>query len=366
MKIFMIMLLLPLFFQILPSEFELPNDLILSIAGDLYYLDTETLEIIPFHSIEHLRADETVRMVQALSWSPQGDLLAVLYDPMDAPMGKPPEKQPQICILDRSGKLQSCFDTCLDNCIGPLTYLDHFVSWSPNGKSLYFVGHNSEKTFLLGGNPKTGEITSVVYEYLHTSERDFPNLTWTDDLHYLAIGFSSNPGSYMARDELDLPVLVIDMQTNTVLDLTSVFAQEDIWWICPGFSPQSGYLAAVGGHPSDDYEYTEMLLFDVQGEIKYSINLGYAEAAVSCPSWFQDESAFFINDVRGTHKYTLSDEKLETLPVSGGAPTLSPDEDYLVLVDFDGALVLHLETGEWQYVVESIDVEHPLWVPNEP
>ena len=309
-------------------------------------LDLATGQASPFYT------DESAVYLKALSWSPDGERLAYLRVEFD---GR--NYADQLCLLDRSGAAQGCFD---DAPVGyTAVFYNNDVTWSADGSKLYFVGGDVNTRRLLEADAQTRETLRSLYEYaLPPRELDHPPvLAWTDDLAYLTLGLGDQ-----TRIQQGMPAQLIDLNSGEAVDLTHIPDAQgaSLFVTCPYFSPQGTYLTAYNFDVPETPSQPQFLLLNTEGTIVATI-----EAApplnvlpTGCPAWQANEASFYFPVTRGTQqsstlnivKYALDDGQFSTAYELGeldnlAAATvisrlaLSPDEGFLAFDSpFDPAL----------------------------
>ena len=138
--------------------FSLPQNIVVRV-------DTQTMEVSTFY------VDDEAWELMPLSWSPQGDLLAIYRS-----MPRNEETylaERQLCLLDREGILQRCMqDTPPMHWEGePYAWPYLFpVTWAPDGQTIYFETEYPSEGELYGrriieADVTTGETLRVLYDY---------------------------------------------------------------------------------------------------------------------------------------------------------------------------------------------------------
>ncbi len=276
--------------------------------------------------------------VHPLEWSPSGKQFAViLYDDIS-----------QICLLNRSGQLQTCMAEKVPNA---LTELNYMVSWSPDEQKFYYLTFDDDYYTILEADTNTGKTLRAIYK-TQFDLADFAPFSWTRMLDYVVIN-ADNPAFDVSALLVKLPTQAgmqsvepplelihpITFQKSTISDPT--FAQHFL--IPCSFSPQDNYIAAYDEHKSSE----PALLFtimDKQGNERYRLNDANQPIPKRCPAWQNDEQAFYFpvytKEAEGVfdtsiYKYTLSTNQLA--PYYNAPHTLflssplqvSPDGKYL-------------------------------------
>lgn len=256
----------------------------------LAHLDVTTGQVSPFYT------DETAVYLKALSWSPDGSLLAfvrVEYDGRHYPE--------QLCLLSQDGALQGCFGDA------PMGYFSVYnpnsITWSPGGDRLYYVGGDEKTRRLLEADVKARKTLRAIYEYpVPDNQMDNPPvLTWTSDLDYLTIGAGDN-----TRVQQGLPVLLISIDSGLIVDLAHIPGLEGSspFVVCPYFSPGGTYLTAYNFDVPETPAQSQFLILDKQGTIVTTIRPSTPLNALplSCPTWQKDETAFYFPLSQGTQQ----------------------------------------------------------------
>jgi hypothetical protein len=296
-----------LFTTTLAAHGDYPRNVILRVDAETlelstFYLDTEAYELAP------------------LSWSPQGDLLAVYrrMPPSDSARTLFPR---QLCVLDRSGVLQRCLDD------GPpmhyagaiLQDWQHYfpVEWRPDGQTIYF------ETEYPNAESPGGYGRRIVEASVATGET-------LQDLNHLTVGFKNQ---YLGGSN---PTFIYDLTTVTQVDpATLVPDHTNMYWTCLPFSPSGHFIAATVSYDLSEYapeleppadfgnlRGDLLLLLDPQGVAQHII--GEPEGSPTtiwgeqCPGWQSDEQAivFLAHNNLGQDyimRYTLADQQTTPL-----------------------------------------------------
>jgi hypothetical protein len=355
-------------------------------------VDAETLEVTPFYT------DTEAYEVVPLSWSPQGDLLAVyrILPPIDESLTLFPR---QLCILDRAGELQRCMDDGLPmyGMDQPQYWGDYSyspVTWSPDGQNIYFdIEYPNAESFsgygrrLVEASVMTGQTLRVIYDYPGAF-----SISLSPDMNHVAVGFG---GEWYG---IGFPAYTLDLTTGTQIDIPALLPEDVGLYLLYSFSPQgnyytvgAGYLTAYHAPELEQlYEAGDLLLIlDPQGNIQHVV--GEPEGPdplvwrLESPTWQADEQAIVLYGYRSEHRYlmrySLSDQELTALYELGwtvghepyiDAPFVSsPDNTHIALTVSDDPY------GDRQVAVLYPDGEirripspyrfglYPLWVPNE-
>jgi len=293
-------------------------------------VDAETLEVTPLY------IDTEAFAVVPLSWSPQGDLLAmyrVLYPTDDSNTLLPRE----LCILDRGGVLFQCMDDALPNYgvedppyWGSSAYFP--ITWGPEGQTIYFeteyTGTESSTGYgrrLVEADVLTGETLSVVYDY-----PDLYALSISPDLAHVGVGFEETWYGIEYR------AYVEDLTTGTQLDLPDLMPDAVRLDYVHAFSPQGSYYTVGTGYRTADYasELEQLYeagglidILDLEGNILHVV--GEPEGPeplfwhLLSPTWQADEQAIvfyaFGSEYSYLMRYSLPDQQLTTLYELGEA-----------------------------------------------
>jgi hypothetical protein len=384
-----------------PSQMPpLPADLLFTTTtgvGDVDFprntivrVDAETLEVTPFY------VDSEAYEVMPISWSPQGDLLAIyrIMPAVDEAFTLFPR---QLCILNRAGVLQRCLNDNLPmHYVGNTMEWQHYypIAWSPDGQTIYFDTEypTEESPFgygrrLVEASVVTGLMLRIVYDY----PGPYP-VTASPDLNHIVVGFG---GEWRGNN----PAYVFDLTTEERFDVPTVVpALTSLSWTCLPFSPHGTYLTATAWYdlaqyaPGQEQAYKDgylLLILDTQGTLQSMIGepdspdpLRYQE----CPDWQPDEQAivFYAHSVEHRYimRYSLPDQQLTTLyEVKARKDTPdresniysplvpSPDGSYVALTVSDGpysdrlVAVLYPD-GEIRRIPSPYRFGlYPLWVP---
>lgn len=176
------------------AQSGLPNDLTFLIHDDAGYAlmlyDHETDEV------EELYWPDDAINLSPVSWSPQGDLLVVweLYQPNGEGIFEGLVNF--YCVITPQGVRQFCFDSQPSVPHDGPYWEEYRVTWSADGKFVYFVTQDGSHRRLIEANVETGATERVIYEmeYNGTVFDDGtyfwfpPTFLWTSDLQYVAVG----------------------------------------------------------------------------------------------------------------------------------------------------------------------------------
>ncbi len=372
---------------------QLPADLLFSAATDetppapfnaLVRVNSETLEILPFYT------DTTG--IRAVSWSPQAHFLSIFRYTSD---------KIEVCILDRQGQLQTCFEEGISNYAFQDLGENYAITWATDEQRIYFVVENERILSLVEGDILTGQILRTLYQSPQIYYEWPPLIHWTPTLDYVAVYTSDRP--YTSDYEnlvATRNVTIIDLKTNEQLELNTYIPELGYFYFCEGFSPLGSYLVArvyVDGHlpgSTTNPDLIEIALVDKEGHIIQAINQTqldqYGIDRVYCPSWQAQEEAFYFvgspldkddpTTVGKTSifKYTLSTGELTEQkhigPEAGsgfpaGPLILSPDGTGIAFLFRDAGVMSEvavlLPDGEIARFNEPYSRgAFPLWIPS--
>lgn len=346
-----------------------------SLSTTLMRVDAQTLQASPFY------VDEG-SLLRALSWSPAGDLLAILRKPsIDA-------DYLEICLLTRAGVLQSCFEDKIARYLFRERGKDYLLTWSEDGQYVYFVTdydlfHWSDATpggtwaaRLVKAEVASGQTQEVLYQTPPEIHDSPALLFWADDLHYLQAGLT-----------------VLDLWQDTEITLPLDLPGRGDLMYCPRFSPQGQYLTA---RAIVDDALTGLALVSPTGQIIRTVGSDRLQQAgiewMECPVWRSDETAFyFLGGLEGTaelFRYDLADDTFVHLKqlyppdpqeavFRGGSPhlpmRLAPDDATLAITFWENSATdirILAPTNEWIIyggVGTSMPVgASPIWMPPLP
>lgn len=332
-------------------------------------IDANTLEVHPFYINEE--AYETT----AISWSPQGNLLAVFLRFINN-KASPQSSTDQICLLDRAGILQTCFE---DKPYIFGSFDDTFFSWSADSQKFYFVTDcGNEDHCLIEADAVTGRTLQTIYHYSNDHSNRTQVVSWTPKLDYVVI----NAGSWATRNA---PRVLINLENNERLDIKAIVpGPAQLGVLCPNFSPQGTYLVAT---TFTGESKQSLIVFNKQGNILFTIDdtSGFGAIQPLCPIlWDTKEKNFYFNgQVTGEYnffifKYSLETAKLEIFYDMGtdrfsekniyGPYALFPTAAYIA-----GTTSLQSPAPQVAILSPSGDVEqpnnpypfglYPIWVP---
>lgn len=365
------------------SSFQehLPTDLVFtgreSLPGvpTLALLDAATLKVTSLYT------DETARELRVMSWSPQGDLMAVLH--IDAEDNERGGFSAHLCTMTISGILQTClagrFPDYYEEAPSMIDY-NYTVSWSFDGKKIYYVTENEDRTMrqLIEADVATGEILRTIYETARVNEEYIPTLlAWDPELHFVAVGIGLSGRSGV----------LINLETGEQQNLTEIVPSwpysagsdrpDGFGFVCDRFSPQGTYLSAVN---EDD---GQLIVFDTTLHINHIIE-GFdiedstyvIDSIIYCPTWTEDETAvyFAVRDMynfTSVFTYSLQSGQLTKLYQGEGIfyPPLefSPDGSYFafdLLLPAFGRIHVVYPDGEIRLFGEPFQyAQYPVWRP---
>jgi hypothetical protein len=363
------------------GEGDYPRDIIVRV-------DAETLKVTPFY------IDADAFEIMPISWSPQGDLLAIyrIMPALDEAYTLFPR---QLCILDRSGVLLRCLDD------GPPMHYAGFpdhnwqhyypVAWGPDGRTIFFDTEyaTDESPFgygrrLVEASVLTGETLRVLYDY----PGPYP-VTLSPDLNHIAVGFG---GQWKVNN----PAYLLDLASGARLDVPELVPHlTKLSWACLPFSPLGNYITVRSGYrlavyaPTQEQTYDDgslLLILDTQGIIQGTIGepdgpdtLQYQD----CPGWQTNQQAivfYAFGYERGAIlRYSLPDQQLTTLYELKDWPERestvysplipSPDGTHVALTVSDGpyedrqVAVLYPDGEIYRIPSPYRFGLYPLWVP---
>ena len=161
----------------------LPNDIVFigckerdCLSNRLVYVPADTLEPVEIYT------DEAGGALRAISWSPQGDKLAVWHayrdeDTLDFSM--------KTCIITITGESQICFE---DTPNADPQYVVYPVTWSDDGEQVYLVVEDDDGVSLVERDVATGETLRTLYQSRQRRPEQIfhANMIWSPDLQYIA------------------------------------------------------------------------------------------------------------------------------------------------------------------------------------
>jgi len=364
------------------TQGDFPRDVILRV-------DAETLEVSPFYV--DAEADELI----PLSWSPQGNLLAVyrVLPAIDESLTLFPR---QLCILDRTGVLQRCMDDELPmHGVGsPEGWRYYYpVTWSPDGQTIYFETEylrgesgSSYGRRLVEASVLTGETLRIVYDYPGSS-----SLSLSPDLNHVVVG--SGETWY----GIGFPAYMLDLTAGTQIDFPDLMPDKVGLYQLYSFSPQGSYYTVGAGYLTTHYapeleqlyeSGSPILILDPQGNIQHVVGEPDSPDPLvwnfEFPTWQADEQAIVFYGYGSEHRclmrYSLPDQQLTTLYELGWdagqefyiyAPFVSsPDNTHIALTVSDAdpyadrlVAVLYPD-GVIRRIANPYSFSlYPLWIP---
>ncbi len=271
------------------SRTELPSDLVFTmgilpegsatsaIADTLVLLDARTLETREIYSAD-------VVNLKPLSWSPDGEFLAVLHIYQSDTNSDISSTLPtNICVINMLGEVQSCVEATPPLYWYTRPFLIDYqftVTWSPQGDRLYFVAESDSRWRLVEADVMTGETLRTVFETSTINEQGYVSaLAWTPDLTYVATGVGFD----------DQVTTLSNLVTNEQHTLSEIVAL-NTGLVCPEFSPQGNYLSAI------DEVGERIIIFDTELHTHHVIDDFGTEHPMSlmCPRWQADERVAYI------------------------------------------------------------------------
>jgi len=353
----------------LPTNLVFTGKLTQDSAPTLVFLDAMTLEATPLYT------DESAIQLRAMSWSPQGDLLAVLrIEKSDNENFYPTA----ICIVTLTGELQTCFDDKppVWYAVSPfLIDYEYTVTWSTDGTKVYFVTEDVQHTMrrLIEADVVTGATLRPIYEVAAMNEDQIPTvIIWTPNLEYVAagVGLTERSGTLVNLDtgrQLDLSTVVIAWPYGT-----DPSRPEGSGYICNGFSPQNSYLTAI-----NEYD-NRLIIFDKELNILHTVqDFGIdGRVKIYCPTWSADDSTIYFFVLNLDHEpnyiftYSLQDDRLVSRVADAVYPPLvfSPDRTHIAFE------IPHPSTSKIHVLYPDNTIrllgdpflyaQYPVWKPN--
>ncbi len=378
------------------SEQRLPTDLLFVVdVGDKSYsffhtlvrIDHNTLQVSPFY------IDDTFS-IRPLSWSPQGRFLAILR--------RSQAEQLEVCILDRDGHLQTCFEDTITMYAFQAVGENYTVTWSTDEQRVYFITEHDRILSLIEGDVSTGQTLRAIYQNPQAYGEVAPLIHWTPSLDFVAIYNINYLGVFDYANMIQVrKVTFIDLQTNKQLNLNTHAPQLGYLLLCEGFSPLGNYLTArvytderVHGHKVGEPALFALSLVDKGRQVvrildqnqlgQYGIDWAY------CPTWQAQEEAFYfvggpldkddptLVGKTSIFKYALSTGELlehkhigpEAGPGFPGGPlVLSPEGTAMAFIFRDASVMSEvavlLPTGEIIRFNEPYSRgAYPVWIPS--
>jgi WD40 repeat protein len=282
--------------------------------------------------------DSEGKTVFPISWSPSGQWFAVgVFG------GTPPDR---ICILNRRGGLERCFEQGIHRFAGTWFTRQLFpFRWSQDEKHVSFVYDILNSYELIEVNIATGKTTRT----WHKAYRSLGSVPfdWTSDFAYISDANTYAVTHLHSGTATVIPLARAEGRLRTPPtnpdDSTSGMLR-----ICP-FSPKGIYLPAYDNADWFERAALEFTLFNVKtGEeaVLWTSTTHKFPLPASCPAWLADESAFYALAVRHPEQRTQRTDLFRyDLKSSTGtlyydpsknepvdiifAPRLSPDGQYL-------------------------------------
>jgi hypothetical protein len=277
---------------------DMPYDLLITMA-EVYGSDEPTeanlLERVDGRTFETslFFEDDTARLLLPLSWSPDGNLLAVLFYPdLDFPV------QPQLCILTREGVLQTCLEDLPPRDPGVLHDGLYAVTWSNDSQNIYFLS-DLDRTGelitrgLMEADVTTGKTLRVIFESTFKEYRDLI-INWASDLSYALIGVGGFESAVSHSGQL------LNLETLEAVSIGTFFPSDvHLTRVCPGFSPSGTYFAVTTGIKKEGFQryIYQFRLVDTNGRETVVLDENSFHSplwGVGCPIWQKDEEAFFF------------------------------------------------------------------------
>ncbi len=378
------------------SEQRLPTDLLFLVdVGDKTYaffhtlvrVDHSTLQVSPFYI-------DVSFSIRPLSWSPQGRFLAILR--------RRNAEQLEICILDRDGHLQSCFEDTISMYAFQDVREHYTVTWSTDEQRAYFIVEHDRILSLIEGDVSTGRTPRTIYQTAQPYHEVPPHIQWTPTLDRVAINQGRQPYDSDYSELIRIRrVTLIDLQTGEEIDLNTHIPELGYLSFCEGFSPSGNYLVArvyideyLPDFAAANPLLSALVVVDKRGQVVYTIDHGqlsqYGLDWAHCPAWqAQEEALYFLAGPidkddptfagkTSIFKYTLSTGGLTEYkhigPEAGrGSPegplVPSPDGTAIAFVFGDAGVMSEvaalLPTGEIIRFNEPYSRGmYPLWIPS--
>jgi hypothetical protein len=341
-------------------EPQLPSDLLFGAASEsdlssqfdtLVRIDAQSLQPVPFYS-------EKKTHITALNWSLQGQRLAILRNRH--------QKVAEICVIDRSGQLQTCFKDSISQYALQDIAPNYTVTWSDDEQRAYFVAEHKKILSLVEGDVLTGKTLRTIYELPQAYVEVPPHVHWTPALDRLAIYYGRYPYLSDYKDFIEIRrVTLVDLQTGTQFDLNTYSPEVGYLSFCEGFSPLGNYLAArvymdeyLPDYSAANPELLALVIVDKSGQVVYTIDRdqlsSYDLHWGHCPAWQAQEEAFYflagtwnndpaMNDRRSIFKYSLSSHELTELKQFGPETGPGYPADPLIPSSDGTAIAFHFE-----------------------
>lgn len=279
---------------------QIPSDLFFSTSSEgglsapldtLVRVDSQTLQPAPFFV-------DKKSSIRAVSWSSQTQLLAILRNRH--------KEEVEICVIDRSGQLQTCFeDTISQYALGELAQ-DYTVTWSTDEQRVYFIAEHNRILRLVEGDVLTGKTLRIVYQLPQTYGEVPPHIHWTPSLDSVAIYQGRYPyiSDYSELIEIRR-VTLVDLQSGRETELNTHIPELGYLSFCEGFSPSGDYLVArvyideylpdfIAANPI----LSALVVVGKGGRLVSTIDLGqlsqYELNWAHCPAWQAQEDSFYF------------------------------------------------------------------------
>jgi hypothetical protein len=275
----------------------LPADLIMTagernsdgnIVLSLVLWDSQRGEFRAFY--KETSAD--VASLKALSWSPDGKLLA--FSRGERQKNQALFSKKEICVINREAVVIACSQNLTESILGASQARGDFiqrVSWSVDSQYMYFAFSTPSQpdSVLLEMEAYTGKISREVFRYQDTTGGRWPaDLSWTKDFAHLLAGVG-----YMGRTRA-YGIDMIAVDTYEITYLKPVLG--GLSYVCSGFSPNGQYAAARIVEQLADGKINEgLLIFDLNGQVIASIDSldGAGERNLYCPTWLPNSLGFY-------------------------------------------------------------------------
>jgi hypothetical protein len=296
------------------SPRRLPADLVFtgrsldSETPVIALIDAVTLEVRPLYR------DETASDLRVMSWSPQGDAMAVLR--IDQHYNERGAFPATLCILTIIGTLHTCLDERLPEYYAEAPMLidyNYTVTWSADGDRVYFLAESADRQTrrLVEASVRTGKTLRTLYETAAYDERFILNFfVWTSDPNYIAVGFGYDLDSGIlvnlnTLEQRSLSEIATSWRADS--NLTNRGGRD----FCPGFSPKGTYLTAI------DWDAAQLAIFDTSLHIRHVIgNFDLEDPVISCPAWTTNETGIYFpvrdlsQDITTIFHYSLETKQL--------------------------------------------------------
>jgi hypothetical protein len=316
------------------SPRSLPADLVFTgrslIRGTptIALIDAVTLEVRPLYS------DETASDLRVMSWSPQGDAMAVLR--IDQNPNERGAFSASICILTITGTLHTCLDERLPDyyeVVPMLIDYNYTVTWSAAGERVYFLAESADRQTrrLVEASVRTGKTFRTIYEVPAFDEEFIPSFfVWTSDLNYIAAG----TGYYLSSGMfINLKTLEQQSFSELVTSWPSSTLENNVF--CTNFSPKGTYLTAV------NIEVAQLTIFDTNLHVRHVVENFDTEdpqrTVIYCPTWIENETGIYLpvrdlsQDITTVFHYSLETRQLSEIVQGTIYPPLvfSPEKTHM-------------------------------------